>query len=117
MRVGQIVSDCIFCKIVAGEIPSQPVYDDEMVLAFKDLHPVAPTHVLIIPRKHYKDLAEAASDEAVLGRIQTAAAKIAADAGIKDFRVVTNNGRGAGQSVFHLHYHLLAGRRMAWPPG
>ena len=118
MFFGPIVSDCIFCKIVAGEIPSQPVYDDEMVLAFKDLHPVAPTHVLIIPKKHVKDLAGAAGDgEAVLGWFETAAAKIAADAGITDFRVVSNNGRGAGQSVLHLHYHLLAGPRMAWPPG
>ncbi len=111
-------SDCIFCKIVAGEIPSKEVYEDEDVLAFEDLHPVAPTHVLVIPKRHIDSVSTATdADAGVLGKVQVAAAKIAADQGLKDFRVVTNNGRGAGQSVFHVHYHLLAGRRMNWPPG
>lgn len=111
-------ADCIFCKIVSGEIASKEVYEDEDVLAFQDLNPVAPTHVLVIPKRHIEGLAAATDDDAVvIGKMQVAVAKIAADSDLKDFRVVTNNGRGAGQSVFHLHYHLLAGRRMNWPPG
>ncbi|PCI36961.1 MAG: histidine triad nucleotide-binding protein [Elusimicrobia bacterium] len=111
-------ADCIFCKIVSGEIPAEPIFEDEDVLAFKDLHPVAPTHVLVIPKRHIVGLGAATDDDAaVLGKVQVAAAKIAADLSLKDFRVVTNNGRAVGQSVFHIHYHLLAGRRMNWPPG
>ena len=87
-------------------------------MAFKDLNPVAPTHLLVIPRKHIARVADAAEeDAALLGRLQIVVGKVAKDAGLKDFRVVTNNGRGAGQSVDHLHYHLLSGRRMSWPPG
>jgi histidine triad (HIT) family protein len=111
-------ADCIFCKIVSGEIPSKQVYEDEDVLAFKDLNPVAPTHVLVIPKKHIDGVGSAADGDAeALGKTQVAAAKIAAELDLKDFRVVTNNGKGAGQSVFHVHYHLLAGRRFNWPPG
>lgn len=113
-----MAGDCLFCKIVAGEIASRKVYEDEVSFAFKDLNPVAPTHLLIVPKKHIDGLAAVGEDDrAVLGGVQLAIRKIAADGGLEDFRVVTNNGRGAGQSVFHLHYHLLSGRRMNWPPG
>lgn len=89
-----------------------------MSLAFKDLNPVAPTHVLVIPKKHIPSLSAAADDDRdILGHLQRVIAKIASDGGLKDFRVVVNNGRGAGQTVEHLHYHLISGRRMAWPPG
>lgn len=112
------MSACIFCKIAEGEVQSQTVYEDDRVMAFKDLNPAAPTHLLFIPRKHIARVADAAeSDAELLGHLQVVLAKVAKDSGLKDFRVVTNNGRGAGQSVDHLHYHLLAGRRMNWPPG
>lgn len=94
------------------------VYEDDRVLVFKDLNPAAPTHLLVVPRKHIARMADAVPEDLeLLGHIQIIAGKVAKDAGIKDFRFVTNNGRGAGQSVDHLHYHLLAGRRMNWPPG
>lgn len=110
--------DCIFCSIASGDVASQRVYEDDRVVAFKDLNPVAPTHLLVVPRKHIPSLAEAApADEALIGHLQLAVAEVARQAGLKDFRVVANNGRGAGQSVDHLHYHLLSGRRMNWPPG
>ena len=112
------MSDCIFCKIAAGEAQSQFVHEDDEVLAFKDLNPIAPTHLLVIPRKHIARLSDAGdSDEGLLGRLQLVAAEVAKKAGLNDFRVVTNNGKGAGQSVDHLHYHVIAGRRMNWPPG
>jgi len=111
-------SDCIFCKLVSGEIPTETVYEDEQVLAFRDRNPVAPTHLLVIPKKHIEGLGAAEDgDGAVLGKLQLAVGKVAAELELEDFRVVTNNGKGAGQSVFHLHYHLLAGRRFNWPPG
>ena len=113
-----MAGDCIFCKLVSGEIPTAKVYEDDSVLAFQDRNPVAPTHVLVIPKKHIDGLASSSeTDRELLGSIQLAIRKIAADAGLADYRVVSNNGRGAGQSVFHLHYHLLSGRRMSWPPG
>lgn len=88
------------------------------MVVFKDLNPVAPTHFLAIPKRHIPSLAELAEgDEAVLGHLQVVLQKVAAENELKDFRVVSNIGRGAGQSVFHLHYHLLSGRRMTWPPG
>jgi histidine triad (HIT) family protein len=113
------MSDCIFCKIVAGETKARIVLDEEGVIAFLDLNPQAPTHVLIVPKKHIAKLSDAGpEDEALLGRIQLAAAKIAAQLGIGDgFRLVANNGRKAGQAVDHVHYHLLGGRRLLWPPG
>lgn len=112
------MSDCIFCKIANGEIQSQIIYQDEDVVAFKDLNPQAPSHILIIPVKHIENLAAAQEDDALLlGKLQLAAAKIAKDLGLKDFRLVANNGKGAGQSVFHLHYHLMGGRRFLWPAG
>lgn len=112
------MNECIFCKIANGEIDTRLVYEDEDVVAFKDLNPQAPTHILVIPKKHIARLSEAdEADAALLGHIQIAVGKIAKELGLKDFRLVTNNGRGAGQSVDHLHYHLMAGRRFMWPAG
>lgn len=112
--------DCIFCKIVRGEIPASVVYEDEDMLAFKDINPQAPVHVLLIPKKHmptFFDLEP--GDEAILGRIQAAAARVARELGLEEsgFRLVANCLEGAGQVVFHIHYHLLGGRELAWPPG
>ena len=111
------MSDCLFCKIVAGEIPSKKVYEDERVLAFDDINPQAPVHVLVVPKKHVVNLADGKDDPALLGELVARAAKIAQERGLTDFRIVTSTGRQAGQAVFHLHFHLLGGRRMAWPPG
>jgi len=112
------MSDCLFCKIAAGEIPSRKVYEDETVYAFEDISPKAPTHVLVIPKKHIARLADVgAGDGALAGPLAARAAAIARDRGLSDFRLVANNGEGAGQSVFHLHFHLLGGRPMRWPPG
>ena len=112
------MKNCIFCKIASGEVQAQIVYQDEDVVVFKDLNPQAPTHLLIIPVKHIAKLDEASEqDMALLGKLQLTAAKIAKEMGITDFRLVTNNGKGAGQSVEHLHYHLMAGRRFMWPAG
>ncbi|MCL2887916.1 MAG: histidine triad nucleotide-binding protein [Elusimicrobia bacterium] len=112
------MADCIFCGIASGEIETRIVYEDEFLLAFKDLNPQAPTHILIIPKKHISSLSQAAEEDLeLLGMMQLAAVKIAKDLDLKDFRLVTNCGKGAGQSVEHLHYHLLSGRRMLWPPG
>ena len=112
------MKDCIFCKIASGEIQSQIVYQDEDVVVFKDLNPQAPTHLLIIPVKHIAKLDEAsAEDMALLGKLQLTAAKVAKELGLKDFRLITNNGKGAGQTVEHVHYHLMVGRRFLWPAG
>ena len=112
------MKNCIFCKIASGEVQAQIVYQDEEVVVFKDLNPQAPTHLLIIPVKHIAKLDEASEqDMALLGKLQLTAAKVAKDLGLKDFRLITNNGKGAGQSVEHLHYHLMAGRRFLWPAG
>ena len=111
---------CIFCKIAAGEIPAKKVHEDDDVVAFRDLNPQAPTHVLIIPKRHVPSLAEAAEgDGALLGRLLLAARDIAVQEGIAGagYRVVTNSGELGGQSVFHIHLHLLGGRPMTWPPG
>jgi histidine triad (HIT) family protein len=109
----------IFGKIIAREIPADIVYEDERCLAFRDLNPQAPTHVLLIPKKEIPRLADAsAEDEALLGHLLVAAGTIARQLGVEDaFRLVVNNGAGAGQSVFHLHLHILAGRGFNWPPG
>ncbi len=112
------MKNCIFCKIASGEVQAQIVYQDEDVAVFKDLNPQAPTHLLIIPVKHIAKLDEASTEDmALLGKLQLTAAKVAKDMGITDFRLITNNGKGAGQSVEHLHYHLMAGRRFMWPAG
>ena len=112
--------DCLFCNIANGEIPAKIVYEDDQVLAFEDVSPQAPCHLLIIPRRHISTLNDVVEgDEALLGRMITRAAQIARDHGhARDgYRTVFNCNRGAGQSVFHIHLHLLAGRNMTWPPG
>ena len=112
------MKDCLFCKIAAGEIPSKSVYSDEHVYAFHDIAPKAPTHILVIPRKHIARLADAGeADRDLVGEVVSRAAAIARDLGLDHYRLVANNGEGAGQTVFHLHFHLLGGRQMAWPPG
>lgn len=113
------MNDCLFCKIIKGEIPSSKVYEDDMVYAFNDIAPEAPVHVLIVPKEHIASAAEInAENSAVVARIFEAAAKIAEEKGLSDgFRVVTNCGDSAGQTVKHLHYHLLGGRDFTWPPG
>lgn len=115
----QGMSDCLFCKILDGRIPARIVHQDETAVAFEDINPQAPTHVLIIPRKHIASLDEAnADDAALIGHLHLVAAKIAADRQItRGYRTVFNNGSLAGQSVFHLHLHVLGGRPMTWPPG
>jgi len=111
---------CLFCKIIAGEIPSDTVYDDDLIVAFNDINPVAPVHQLIIPRRHVESAAELAeADAEMLGRLFEVAATLAARSELteKGYRLVTNVGVDGGQSVPHLHFHLIGGRRMAWPPG
>jgi histidine triad (HIT) family protein len=111
---------CIFCKIANKEIPTKVVLEEDDLIAFHDTNPQAPTHVLIIPKRHIVGMREASpEDEAVLGKILLAARKVAAATGIEEsgFRTVVNSGPNAGQTVFHLHVHVLGGRAMAWPPG
>lgn len=112
-------SNCLFCRILRREIPSKKVYEDEYVYAFEDIDPKAPTHVLVIPKKHFAGLKEAQAEDAeVIGRCHLAAAQIARQRNIENgYRTVLNIGPGAGQSVFHLHVHLLGGRGLGWPPG
>ena len=111
--------DCLFCKMAAGEIPVKEVYQDEQVLAFHDIDPQAPTHFLVIPKKHIASPADLTEEDAALvGHIFAVIAKIAKDLGLENgYRVVTNSGKDAGQSVHHLHFHVLAERSLAWPPG
>jgi len=112
------VTDTIFGKIARGEIPAQLVYEDDRALAFHDVNPQAPTHILVIPRRPIETLAAAQDgDAALLGHLLLVARRAAKDAGLEDFRLVVNNGAGAGQTVFHLHIHVLGGRPMGWPPG
>jgi len=113
------MNDCLFCRIVSGEITSKKVYEDDQVYAFEDIHPQAPTHVLVVPKKHIDGLKEAGGEDAeLIGRCQLAAAKIARENSIEDgYRTVLNVGPRAGQSVFHLHVHLIGGRNLHWPPG
>lgn len=114
------MSDTIFSKIIRKEIPAQIVYETEKVLAFKDINPQAPTHILIIPKPIIKDVASAGPEhKELLGELLLAAGEVARQAGLDEggYRLVINNGSGAGQTVFHLHIHLLAGRPMHWPPG
>jgi histidine triad (HIT) family protein len=111
--------DCLFCKIIAGEIPSSKVYEDDLCYAFNDIEPQAPTHILIIPKQHIKSMAEIdESNSAVVAHIFEVAAKIAKEKGLDDgFRVVSNCGDCAGQTVKHLHFHLMGGRDFGWPAG
>ena len=113
------MTDCLFCRIIAGEIPSKKVYEDDHTYAFEDINPQAPTHVLVVPKKHVRGLKEALVEDAeMIGRCHLAAAHIARQRSIEDgYRTVLNIGPRAGQSVFHLHVHLLGGRRLGWPPG
>jgi histidine triad (HIT) family protein len=111
--------DCLFCRIVAGEIPSDRVHEDDDVIAFRDIAPRAPTHVLVIPRRHIPDAhALTESDGDLLAKLFTVVRQVADEEGLANgYRVVTNVGPESGQTVFHLHLHLLGGRPMAWPPG
>ena len=112
------MSDCLFCKIIAGEIPSSKVYEDEVCFAFNDIAPQAPTHFLVIPKAHIASCGEITPENsAVVAHCFEVISKVTRDLGIKEFRVVSNCGASAGQSVFHLHFHVLAGRDMTWPPG
>jgi len=112
------MSDCLFCKIASREIPSKKVYEDERVYAFEDIAPKAPTHILLVPKKHIARLSDVdAPDGALLGELLLRAAAIAREKGLAHYRLALNNGEGAGQSVFHVHFHLLGGRPFAWPPG
>ena len=112
------MEDTIFGMIERGEAPAEIVYQDDRALAFRDIAPKAPTHILVIPRKPITRLSEAGDeDEALLGHLLLVARRVAADAGLKDFRLVVNDGAGAGQTVFHLHLHVLGGRSLQWPPG
>jgi histidine triad (HIT) family protein len=110
--------DCLFCKIVSGDIPANVVKKTDSITAFKDITPQAPTHVLIIPNKHFENMAEVANADADLaGQIFKVAGEIAHELGLKSYRTNANTGLEAGQSVFHAHLHLLGGRSFAWPPG
>lgn len=113
-----MADDCIFCRIARKEIPATIVAEDEHCVAFRDLNPQAPTHVLVIPRQHVASL-DAVRDPELIGRVMLMAAEVARAEGIVDhgYRTVSNTNAGAGQSVFHLHVHVLGGRRMGWPPG
>ncbi len=114
------MSDCIFCRIANGDLPANLAYEDEDVVAFHDLDPQAPTHILIIPRQHFSTLLDTSDEQTLLlGKLQRVAVEIARQLGLgqEGFRVVTNCLEGAGQSVFHIHVHLLGGRDFSWPPG
>lgn len=114
------MNDCLFCKIAAGEIPSKKIYEDEHILAFHDINPKAPVHVLVIPKVHKATLLELEeADKDTVGGIFMAINRIAREKGVAEdgFRVVANCGKKAGQEVFHIHFHLLGGRSMQWPPG
>ena len=109
---------CLFCQIVAGEIPAEIVRATDDTVAFRDIAPQAPAHVLVIPREHHADIAQlASSDSRLAGRLVEDAAAVASELGFGEFRLVLNTGESAGQSVFHVHAHVLAGRPFTWPPG
>ena len=114
------MTDCLYCKIIRREIPSTIVYEDQRVIAFRDINPQAPTHVLVIPRRHIASLNElSVEDDQLLGEVVRRASLIAKDLGLSatGFRTVFNTGRDAGQTIFHIHLHLLGGRAIGWPPG
>ena len=112
------MSDCLFCRIIAGEIPSNKVYEDDRCLAFYDIAPQAPTHFLVIPKAHIPSVAGVNEENAaVVAHIFTVIARVAKDLGLDSYRVVSNIGDQAGQTVPHLHFHVLSGRDMTWPPG
>lgn len=112
------MEDCLFCKIAAGEIPCKKIHEDDKVLVFYDIDPQAPTHFLVIPKEHIKGAGDITPENsAIVAYIFEVIAKIAKDFGLESFRVVSNYGEAAGQSVPHLHFHVLAGRELGWPPG
>jgi histidine triad (HIT) family protein len=114
------MANCIFCKIVHGEIPASKVYEDDLVLAFKDINPAAPTHILIIPKEHIPSINEVTpAQQQLMGHILVVAARLAGELGLTEdgCRIVNNCGADGGQTVFHLHFHLLGGRSLQWPPG
>jgi len=114
------VDDCLFCKILSGDIPAELVYESDTAVAFRDINPQAPTHVLVIPRKHIATINDLdQEDETIVGSLYTAAREIAAREGIAEdgYRAVMNCNEGAGQSVFHIHLHVIGGRQLGWPPG
>jgi histidine triad (HIT) family protein len=117
-EVGDL-NDCLFCKIARKEIPADIVYEDDDVLAFRDIRPQAPVHVLVIPKRHIASLADLTQeDKDVMGHVTLVASRLARDLGVSEgYRVVINCGKDAGQSVFHIHMHLLGGRSLGWPPG
>ena len=113
-------TNCLFCRIVRGEIPATKVYEDDQVLAFRDIAPAAPTHILVIPREHLENVAALDSaHDTLTAQLIRVANQVAAQEGLTEngYRLVTNSGRDGGQSVYHLHFHVLGGRAMAWPPG
>ena len=110
--------DCLFCNIASGKIPSKKVYEDDLCYAFYDIDPQAPTHFLVIPKAHIASVSAVTPEhEAVVGHMFSVIAKLAQELGLDSYRVVSNIGEQAGQSVFHLHFHVLSGRDMTWPPG
>lgn len=113
------MDDCLFCKICRGEIPSDVLYQDEDILVFRDIDPQAPVHFLVVPKAHIESAAQLAeADGALLGKVFAVAGRLCAQLGVQDgYRVVTNVGKHGGQSVPHLHFHVLGGRQLAWPPG
>jgi histidine triad (HIT) family protein len=112
-----MAEDCLFCKIVAGDIPSSTVYQDQDVVAFEDVAPRAPTHVLVIPRRHLADIGELAAEPELAGALVAGIGNTIQALGLSSYRTVFNTGAEAGQTVFHVHAHLLAGRTLTWPPG
>ncbi|MFF1376705.1 histidine triad nucleotide-binding protein [Streptomyces sp. NPDC058308] len=115
---GEAQSDCLFCKIVAGEVPATVVRESETTVAFRDINPQAPTHVLVIPRVHHPDAASlAAAEPQIAADVLREAGDVAAQEGAESYRIVFNTGPGAGQTVFHAHAHVLGGRGLQWPPG
>ena len=113
------MEDCLFCKIVKKEIPSEIVFENDNLIAFEDINPQAPTHILIIPKEHFASLKEIPEDKkGILAELLLGARQIAEEKGLsRGYRIVLNTGKESGQAVFHIHFHLLSGRQMAWPPG
>jgi diadenosine tetraphosphate (Ap4A) HIT family hydrolase len=115
-----MMENCLFCKIIGGEIPAKRVFEDDKLVVIEDISPVAPVHVLIIPRKHVVNALDLdPADDELIGHVYRTSARLAREKGVAEsgFRIVSNNNAGAGQSVFHIHFHLLAGRQLGWPPG
>lgn len=110
------MSDCIFCKIANGEIPSELVYENEYIAAFNDINPSAPVHILVIPKRHCESLNEL-EDKNLMAELLFGVKEVTKKLGIKDYRTVINTGKGAGQEVFHIHLHIISGRPLKWPPG